>query len=237
MSGTGTAPHPEWTPPKTGQWATSRPTRSTTASGCCSSTRWPSRARWRELAAGRDTAIVLTSPWHQRDAHRSGGASRCTDLRAAYRTAIRTTGIRKGEGWFTAGDRLPVGIEAFPGREEPFDLMLWVESRKALVAGDTLVDRGQGIELVDAWLPEGVTRDQVARGDEASGRAPSRAGNSDARAAHRPTALERALAVEPRIPGSAQPRGIHCCTGLPISVVSSARFRRHGSRPSQGGRR
>ena len=62
---------------------------------------------------------------------------------------------------FTAGERLPVGVEAFPGREEPFDLMLWVESRKALVAGDSLVDRGHGVELVDAWLPEGVTREQV----------------------------------------------------------------------------
>ena len=32
---------------------------------------------------------------------------------------------------------------------------------KALVAGDTLVDRGQGIELVDPWLPDGVTRERV----------------------------------------------------------------------------
>ena len=40
---------------------------------------------------------------------------------------------------FNAGDRLLVGVEAFPGME-PNDLMLWVESRRALVAGDTLVD-------------------------------------------------------------------------------------------------
>lgn len=41
---------------------------------------------------------------------------------------------------FSAGDRLPVGVEAFPGME-PNDLVLWVESRRALVVGDTLIDR------------------------------------------------------------------------------------------------
>ncbi|HEY7380989.1 MAG TPA: MBL fold metallo-hydrolase [Gaiella sp.] len=47
---------------------------------------------------------------------------------------------------FAAGDRLPVGVEAFPGME-PNDLVLWVESRRALVAGDTLIDRGSGLEF------------------------------------------------------------------------------------------
>jgi glyoxylase-like metal-dependent hydrolase (beta-lactamase superfamily II) len=46
-------------------------------------------------------------------------------------------------------------------REEPNDLVLWVESRRALVAGDTLVDRGDGLQLLDEWLPDGVMRDQV----------------------------------------------------------------------------
>ena len=45
---------------------------------------------------------------------------------------------------FSAGDRLPVGVEAFPGMTSN-DLVLWVESRRALVAGDTLIDRGQGL--------------------------------------------------------------------------------------------
>lgn len=39
---------------------------------------------------------------------------------------------------FSAGDRLPVGVEAFPGME-PNELVLWVENRRALVAGDTLM--------------------------------------------------------------------------------------------------
>jgi glyoxylase-like metal-dependent hydrolase (beta-lactamase superfamily II) len=42
---------------------------------------------------------------------------------------------------FSAGDRLPVGVQAFPGRL-PNDLVLWVESRRALVVGDTLVAVG-----------------------------------------------------------------------------------------------
>jgi glyoxylase-like metal-dependent hydrolase (beta-lactamase superfamily II) len=56
---------------------------------------------------------------------------------------------------FSAGDRLPVGVEAFPGME-PNDLMLWVESRRALVVGDTLIDRGNGLEI--PWPPPGGVR-------------------------------------------------------------------------------
>ena len=36
---------------------------------------------------------------------------------------------------FSAGDQLPFGVEAFPGRE-PNDVVLWVESG-AVIAGDT----------------------------------------------------------------------------------------------------
>jgi hypothetical protein len=56
---------------------------------------------------------------------------------------------------FSAGDRLPVGVEAFPGIE-PNDLMLWVESRRALVVGDTIIDRGNGLEI--PWPPPGGVR-------------------------------------------------------------------------------
>jgi glyoxylase-like metal-dependent hydrolase (beta-lactamase superfamily II) len=47
---------------------------------------------------------------------------------------------------FSAGDRLPVGVEAFPGRE-PNDVVLWIENGRAVIAGDTLVDFGQGLEI------------------------------------------------------------------------------------------
>ena len=32
------------------------------------------------------------------------------------------------------------------------------------LAGDTLVDFGQGLEIPLVWLPEGVTREQIAAG-------------------------------------------------------------------------
>jgi len=51
---------------------------------------------------------------------------------------------------FRAGDRLPFGVEAFPGME-PNDLVLWIESGRALVAGDMLSDRGSGLEFPAEW--------------------------------------------------------------------------------------
>jgi glyoxylase-like metal-dependent hydrolase (beta-lactamase superfamily II) len=64
---------------------------------------------------------------------------------------------------FSAGDRLPVGVEAFPGKE-PNDVVLWVESHQGVIAGDTLVDFGQGLEIPPEWLPEGMTATQVTEG-------------------------------------------------------------------------
>ena len=63
---------------------------------------------------------------------------------------------------YAAGDRLPIGIEAFPGREHN-DLVLWIESRRAVVAGDTLVDFGRGLDM-NEWLREAVSREEVAEG-------------------------------------------------------------------------
>jgi glyoxylase-like metal-dependent hydrolase (beta-lactamase superfamily II) len=109
-----------------------------------------------KLAAERETAIVLTSEWHRRD------ANTLAERLGAPIYVPPPDRPEPGPGQvFAAGERLPIGVEAFPGREDPYDLMLWVESRRALVAGDTLVDRGNGLELLDEWLPEGVTREQV----------------------------------------------------------------------------
>jgi glyoxylase-like metal-dependent hydrolase (beta-lactamase superfamily II) len=58
---------------------------------------------------------------------------------------------------------LPVGVKAFPGME-PNDLVLWVESRRALVAGDTLIDRGEGLEFPVDWAPKGVRPEAVLAG-------------------------------------------------------------------------
>ena len=63
---------------------------------------------------------------------------------------------------YLAGDQLPIGIEAFPGREHN-DLVLWIESFGAVISGDTLVDFGKGLEIAE-WLRADVTREQVADG-------------------------------------------------------------------------
>ena len=42
--------------------------------------------------------------------------------------------------------------------------MLWVESHGAVVAGDTLVDFGSGLEINPRWLSEEMTREQVVDG-------------------------------------------------------------------------
>jgi glyoxylase-like metal-dependent hydrolase (beta-lactamase superfamily II) len=105
-----------------------------------------------ELAAGRRTAIVLTCPWHVRDASN-----------LAQRPGAELYVPPPDEGdpnpvegqMFSAGDRLPVGVEAFPGME-PNDLVLWIESRGALVTGDTLIDRGQGLEFPRDWASKGA---------------------------------------------------------------------------------
>jgi hypothetical protein len=61
---------------------------------------------------------------------------------------------------YAAGDALPIGIEAFLGREHN-DLVLWMDRVRAVISGDTLVDFGRGLQI-NEWLREGVTREQVA---------------------------------------------------------------------------
>jgi glyoxylase-like metal-dependent hydrolase (beta-lactamase superfamily II) len=136
-------------------------------------------------AADRETAIVLTAPWHERDARglvERLGVPVYTPLPDTAEDLMRTYGItaeqagdgspdvrwlRDGEAgeahWYSAGDRLPVGVQAFPGQKRN-DLVLWIESRRAVVAGDTLVDFGEGLQINPRWLPAGVTREQVVDG-------------------------------------------------------------------------
>jgi glyoxylase-like metal-dependent hydrolase (beta-lactamase superfamily II) len=115
-----------------------------------------------ELAAARETVIVLTCPWHERDA--PGLSERLGAPVFAPPPDDDGKGIRMPAQLFEAGDRLPFGVEAFPGREPPFDVLLWIESHRAVAIGDTLIDRGEGIEILEGWLPEGVTRQQVVDG-------------------------------------------------------------------------
>jgi len=101
-------------------------------------------AQLEQLAEERETAIVLTCPWHRRDAEA---------LADRYGAPLYVPPADEGDPRpvdgtvFRDGDRLPVGATAFPGME-PNDLVLWVESHGALVAGDTLQDRGNGLQFL-----------------------------------------------------------------------------------------
>jgi glyoxylase-like metal-dependent hydrolase (beta-lactamase superfamily II) len=138
-----------------------------------------------ERLAARRPVVVLTAPWHERDTkslvERFGAAvfspppDTQRDLIEKYGVTAEQAGggspdlawLRDGSlaevHWLAAGDRLPLGIEVFPGREHN-DLVLWVESRRAVVVGDTLADFGRGFELPTEWLRQGVTHEAVAAG-------------------------------------------------------------------------
>jgi glyoxylase-like metal-dependent hydrolase (beta-lactamase superfamily II) len=137
------------------------------------------------LAADRETAIVLTCPWHERDSRglvERLGLPVYTPLPDSPEYLMEKWGltaeqvgdgspdvawlVREGVGEgrpYTAGDSLEVGVEVFPG-QKPNDTVLWVESHGAVVAGDTLVDFGTGLEINPRWVSEEMTREQVAEG-------------------------------------------------------------------------
>jgi glyoxylase-like metal-dependent hydrolase (beta-lactamase superfamily II) len=111
-----------------------------------------------ELAAKRDTAIVLTCPWHRRDA---------LDLAERLGATLHVPPPDEGDPEpvpggrvFRAGDSLPAGVEARMGME-PNDLVLWVAQGRALVVGDTLVDRGNGLEIPFDWASEGNPPERI----------------------------------------------------------------------------
>jgi len=137
-----------------------------------------------QLADEREVAIVLTAPWHERDAENlveRFGAPVFTPLPDTREDLLEKFDFEAPEGWtssdlawlmsekagearpYAAGDRLEVGVQAFRGWCRN-DLVLWVEGQRAVIAGDTLADFGRGIEINTRWLRGGVTREQVAEG-------------------------------------------------------------------------
>jgi glyoxylase-like metal-dependent hydrolase (beta-lactamase superfamily II) len=132
------------------------------------------------LARERQPVVVLTAPWHERDTRELVGElgaavyapppDTAQDLMDKYGITAEQAGdgspdlqwLRVGRNnvhWYGAGERIPIGIEAYAGREHN-DLVLWLESAVAVIAGDTLVDFGTGLAL-NEWLRGGVTREQV----------------------------------------------------------------------------
>jgi hypothetical protein len=137
-----------------------------------------------ELAADRDPVVVLTAPWHERDTQslvEHLGVPVFVPPPDTADDLVQKFGItpeQAGDGspdvawllagnageahWYAADDRLPIGVEAFPGREHN-DLVLWIESVGAVIPGDTLVDFGQGLQI-NEWLRGGVDRERVVKG-------------------------------------------------------------------------
>ena len=138
------------------------------------------------LVADRETAVVLTCPWHERATEslvERFDVPVYTPLPDSAEYLMQTYGItaeQAGDGspdvvWllkegkgdarpYAPGDRLDIGVDAFPG-QKPNDLVLWVESHRAVVAGDTLVDFGNGLEINERWLEMvKAKREQVVAG-------------------------------------------------------------------------
>ena len=103
----------------------------------------------------RASAVVLTCPWHRRDAPQLGLPIYVPPPDPPDPDPVR------GEV-FRAGDTLPFGVRAFEGFE-PNDLVLYVESARAIVVGDTLIDRGDGLQVHPDWPVPAGGADEVIR--------------------------------------------------------------------------
>jgi hypothetical protein len=106
----------------------------------------------------RATAVVLTAPYHDRDARRLGLPVH-TPPADTWQDWVEKFGIDpdqesedlawlragEGEGHFHGpGAWPPFGITAYAGREDN-DLILWLPSINAIVTGDSLSDFGEGL--------------------------------------------------------------------------------------------
>ncbi|MPZ99589.1 MAG: hypothetical protein GEU80_09700 [Dehalococcoidia bacterium] len=121
-----------------------------------------------QLAGDREAVVVLTAPWHERDTQslverlsirvftpppdtadaliQKYGITPDEVARGSPDLAWLLAGDRGDAHLYSAGDRLPMGVDAFLGREHN-DLVLWIERIGAVIPGDTLVDFGRGLEI------------------------------------------------------------------------------------------
>ena len=126
----------------------------------------------------RATAVVLTAPYHERDARRLGlpvhtpPADTWQDwvekfgvdpdrVRGMESDDLAWLRAGEGEGHFHGPGAWPFGINAYAGREDN-DLILWLPSINAIVTGDSLSDFGDGLDIQLGGRKH-VTRDDVVR--------------------------------------------------------------------------
>ncbi|HEX3618529.1 MAG TPA: MBL fold metallo-hydrolase [Solirubrobacteraceae bacterium] len=111
----------------------------------------------------RATAVVLTAPYHERDAHALGlpvhtppadtwedwvekfGADP-NQVRGMESDDLAWLRAGHGEGEFHGPGPWPFGIHAYAGREDN-DLVLWVPTIRAIVTGDSIADFGAGLDI------------------------------------------------------------------------------------------
>ena len=122
---------------------------------------------------GRATAVVLTAPYHDRDARGLGlpvhapPADTWEDwvdpdqVRGMESDDLAWLRAGEAEGHFHGPGPWPFGITAYAGREDN-DLILWLASLNAIVTGDSLSDFGDGLD-VQLGGRKHVTRDDVVQ--------------------------------------------------------------------------
>jgi hypothetical protein len=127
-------------------------------------------------ARGRATAVVLTAPYHERDARRLGlpvhtpPADTWQDwvekfgvdpdrVRGMESEDLAWLRAGEGSGDFHGPGAWPFGITAYAGRESN-DLVLWLPAVNAIVSGDSLSDFGDGLDI-HLGGRKNVTRDDV----------------------------------------------------------------------------
>ena len=158
---TWTAPHPDWTPDKGGPDGWEREVRSyayDAGEGVVLIDPLFPPSLVDELASGKDVAVVLTIPWHQRSApdvvERLGAHVFAVDPDSHDVTVPATR--------YSAGETLPGGVEARPALY-PEEAILWISEHGALVTGDAVLVRADGVQLAPAsWLPEGTSPADLA---------------------------------------------------------------------------
>ena len=140
---TWTAPHPDWTEEQGGPDGWDREVRSY-AYDCGD---WlvlfdpiaPPELLLDNLVEAKDVAVLQTCKWHARD------SANCVERFGAH--------VYLGH---ESAD-LPAGIETRPGAY-PDEVLLWIPSQCALVAGDALLGHDHAIRVQpDEWLAEGQT--------------------------------------------------------------------------------
>jgi hypothetical protein len=127
---------------------------------------------------GRATAVVLTAPYHERDARglnlpvHTPPADTWEDwvekfgvdpdrVRGMESEDLAWLRAGEGDGEFHALGAWPFGITAYAGREDN-DLILWLPAVNAIVSGDSLSDFGEGLAIQLGGRTH-VTREDVAR--------------------------------------------------------------------------